>query len=75
MTEILSHFGEIRSIDFITHHPGTSKLKGVAYVRFGTTDEAKAALDCLAPSKTEKKDIVLEEEKKVTEDIKETDEK
>lgn len=49
LTEILSHFGELRSLDFVPHHPGTTKLKGVAYARFSTAEEARAALECLAP--------------------------
>ena len=77
LTEILSHFGDLRSLDFVPHHPGTSKLKGVAYARFSTAEEARAALECLAPgtkSSPEKRGDDQEEERKESK-IKDTEEK
>ncbi len=81
LTEILSHFGDLHSIDFVPHHPGTTKLKGVAYARFSTSDEARAALECLAPgskSSPEKKGngvIIDQEEDKKGSEVKDTEEK
>jgi len=54
LTDICSHFGEPRSIDFVPF-PGSKKLKGVAYIQFASSDEARAALECLAPSKADRK--------------------
>ena len=84
LTDILSHFGDLRSLDFVPHHPGTTKLKGVAYARFATADEARAALECLAPGSkspapgngVSNDHQQVEEEKKVASEVKDiTEEK
>jgi RNA recognition motif-containing protein len=81
LTEILSHFGDLRSLDFVPHHPGTTKLKGVAYARFSTAEEARAALECLAtgtkssPEKRGKGVSIDQEEERKESEVKDTEEK
>ena len=51
LTNICSNYGDIKNIEFISFEE-TTKLKGVAYVRYTNNEQVTHALECLAPGKS-----------------------